>query len=171
MELSPRIVSPCSDLARVPYFVLAETLAKVRFFSKPKETLRMDLTNQCDFNRGTGTSRTTLLQELRKVAADAHQAKEAAADREQLQSEVASLQAANLRILSELTARNTELEDKRRMLQEQVRCHRFWQCFRVSRFQRNQTFVEHALCSFQEEALQIPTFFVIRATRNAWLDL
>jgi hypothetical protein len=64
-----------------------------------------------------------VLQELRKAAADAEQAKEAAADREELQSEVTSLHAANLRILSELTARNTELENQRRTLQEQVQCH------------------------------------------------
>jgi hypothetical protein len=29
MELSPGIFPPCSDLARVPYFVFAETLTKV----------------------------------------------------------------------------------------------------------------------------------------------
>lgn len=30
MELSPAVVAPNSDLARIPYFVLAQTLAQVR---------------------------------------------------------------------------------------------------------------------------------------------
>jgi fructose-specific component phosphotransferase system IIB-like protein len=60
-------------------------------------------------------------QELLRERTEAVKARHAAADRQQVHLALNTAKAESARILSELTAQNTELDTKRRFLQEQVR--------------------------------------------------
>ena len=88
--------------------------------------------------------RPTAVQELTKTSGEAAAAKAQVADRERLQAVVQALHAEHHRVLSVLTARNTELEHARASLQEHVRRQHLPPPWSVPAAQRRRTTLQSA---------------------------